>query len=144
MKRKLSLLMACVLSFSLLAIPVFVASEDTYEPPIIKEEYTYLANAWAGLNPTGRGWYNVTGGAGSTYATMNIKVTVTLQKSTGTGGWQNIATWEGTGFFSASAGGSRYIASSGTYRTKMYAVIYNEDGTFGEDVTVVSDHLIIP
>lgn len=143
MKRKLSLFMACVLTISLLAIPGFAASEDTYEPPIIKEEYTYLANAWAGLTPTGRGWYDVTGGAGSTYATMNIKVTVTLQKMA-LGGWQNIATWAGSGSFSASAGGSRYIASSGTYRTKMYAAIYNEDGTFGEDVTVCSDHLIIP
>ncbi len=141
MKKKLSLILACILMLSLAALPAYAAGKDTNDP-IIQPRYTYLANAWAGLNPTGGGWYNVTGGAGSTHATMNIKVTVSLQKFDH--GWQDLATWSGEGFFSASAGGSRYICTSGTYRTKMYAEIYKEDGTLGETEMACSDHLIIP
>ena len=146
MKKTLSLIMACVLAVSLLALPAYAANGDPNERSVESVEYQYFANAWAGLSPSGGGWYDVTGGAGSVVATMNIKVTVTLQKlGNGSGKfWEDIATWTGEGFFSASAGGPRYIITSGTYRTKMYAEIYNEDGTFGESETAYSDHLIIP
>lgn len=142
MKKILSFILACILMLSLMALPAYAAGEDTNDLPIIQPRYTYLANAWAGLNPTGGGWYNVTGGAGSTHATMNIKVTVKLQKYDA--GWQDLATWTGENFFDATAGGPWYICTSGTYRTKMYAEIYKEDGTLGETETVWSDHLIIP
>ncbi len=142
MKKKLSLILACILMLSLAALPAYAAGKDTNNPPIIQPRYTYLANAWAGLSPAGGGWYTVTGGAGSTHATMNIKVTVSIQKFDH--GWQDLATWYGEGAFSASAGGSWYICTSGTYRTKMYAEIYKEDGTLGETETAFSDHLIIP
>ncbi len=143
MKKKLSLILACILLLSLAALPAYAAGKDTNNPPTVQPQYTYLANAWAGLNPTGGGWYNVTGGAGSTHATMNIKVTVSLQKL-GYYGWENLATWTGENFFDASAGGPWYICTSGTYRTKMYAEIYKEDGTLGETEMACSDHLIIP
>ncbi len=143
MKKRLSLILACILMLSLAALPAYAADKGTNNPPIIQPRYTYLANAWAGLNPTGGGWYNVTGGAGSTYGTMNIKVTVSIQKL-GYYGWENLDTWYGEGYYSASAGGSRYICTSGTYRTKMYAEIYKEDGTLGETEIAFSDHLIIP
>ncbi len=141
MKKRLSMILACILMLSLAALPAYAANKDA-NPPIIQPQYTYLANAWAGLNPTGGGWYNVTGGAGSKHATMNIKVTVSLQKLVS--GWEDLASWYGEGAFSASAGGSRYICTSGTYRTKMYAEIYKEDGTLGETELAFSDHLIIP
>lgn len=145
MKKILSLFMACVLVFPLLAFPAHAANEDTYEKPIESVEYAYFANAWAGLTPYKGDWYDVSGGAGSVVATMNIKVTVTLQKFNGNGTfWDDLQTWSDEGSFSASAGGRRYIITSGTYRTKMYAEIYNEDGSFGESETIYSDHLIIP
>lgn len=142
MKKRLSLILACILMLSLATIPAHAADKGTNNPPTVQPRYTYLANAWAGLSPAGGGWYTVTGGAGSTHATMNIKVTVSLQKLGS--GWEDLATWSGEGFFSASAGGSWYICTSGTYRTKMYAEIYKEDGTLGETEMACSDHLIIP
>lgn len=140
--KKMSLFLACVLLFSLLSVSAYAADVETDVPPVITEEYTYLANAWAGLARSSGNWYDVTGGAGSAHGTMKIEVTVECQKL-GDNGWNTLQTWTGEGNFSASAGGERYISASGTYRTKMYAVIYKEDGTFGEDVTVYSDHLII-
>ena len=142
MKKHLSLFLALLMVFSLLSMPAYAVEVDTNEPPIIEERYAYFANAWAGLSRNSGNYYDVTGGAGSTLATMNIKVTVTLQKYNS--GWQDLQTWSGEGFFNATAGGLRYIVSSGTYRTKMYAEIYHQDGTFGESVTIFSDHLIIP
>lgn len=143
MKKRLSLILACILMLSLVAFPVYAADEEAHNPPIIQPRYTYFVNAWAGLKPTGGDWYNVTGGAGSTYATMNIKVTVSLQKF-GDSGWEDLAVWTGSGHYNATAGGPRYICTSGTYRTRMYAEIYKEDGTLGETETAWSDHLIIP
>lgn len=142
MKRGLSFILACILMLSLAALPAYAAGKETNNPPTVQPRYTYLANAWAGLSPSGGGWYDVTGGAGSTHAKMNIKVTVSLQKLGS--GWENLATWTNEGYFDASAGGSRYICTSGTYRTRMYAEIYKEDGTLGETETVCSNHLIIP
>lgn len=142
MKRGLSFILACILMLSLVPLSAYAAGEDTNDLPIIQPRYTYLANAWAGLSPTGGGWYNVTGGAGSKHATMNIKVTVKLQKYDA--GWQDLATWTNEGFFDASAGGPWYICTSGTYRTRMDAAIYLEDGTLGETEFAFSDHLIIP
>lgn len=140
--KKISLFLACVLLFSLLSVSVYAADVETDVPPVDIEEYTYLANAWAGLARSSGNWYDVTGGAGSAHGTMKIEVTVECQKYT-SNGWDTLQTWTGEGNFSASAGGERYIASSGTYRTKMYAEIYREDGTLGETETVYSDHLII-
>lgn len=141
MKRGLTFILACILMLSLAALPAYAAEVDT--APVIQPRYTYLANAWAGLKPTGGGWYNVTGGAGSTHGTMNIKVTVSIQKL-GDSGFENLDTWYGEGFYSASAGGPRYICTSGTYRTRMDAAIYLEDGTLGETEFAFSDHLHIP
>lgn len=143
MKKKFALFLACILAFSIFVFPASAADLDAPVTPIQPDEYTYLANAWAGLTRSSGHWYDVIGGAGSAFATMNIKVTVILQKMVNYN-WQDQATWSGEGAFSASAGGERYISATGTYRTKMYAEIYNEDGTFGESVTIFSDHLIIP
>lgn len=143
MKEKIALFLACILVFSIFVFPASAADLDTPVAPIQPDEYTYLANAWAGLHRSSGNWYYVSGGAGSAFATMNIKVTVILQKMVNYN-WQDQATWYGTGNYNAVAGGERYISATGTYRTKMYAEIYNEDGTFGESVTIFSDHLIIP
>lgn len=146
MKKTLTFVMACVLLVSLFSNFVFAGDLDTDEPPIIAEEYTYLANCWAGLKSTGGGWYNVTGGAGSALNDVTISVAVILQKSNPQSitGWDNLYTWTNSAPWSASAGGSWYIASSGTYRTHVIAEVYKEDGTLGESETANSDHLIIP
>ena len=146
MKKTISLVMACVLLVSMFSIFVYADDLDTDEPPIITEEYTYLANCWAGLDSTGGGWYDVTGGAGSAFNSVTISVTVILQKSNpySITGWDNLYTWTNSAPWSASAGGSWYIASSGTYRTHVIAEVYKEDGTLGESETANSDHLIIP
>lgn len=146
MKKTLTFVMACVLLVSLFSNFVFADDLDTDEPPIITEEYTYLANCWAGLKSTGGGWYNVTGGAGSALNDVTISVAVILQKSNPQSitGWDNLYTWTNSAPWSASAGGSWYIASSGTYRTHVIAEVYKEDGTLGESETANSDHLIIP
>lgn len=146
MKKTLTFVMACVLLVSLFSNFVFADDLDTDEPPIITEEYTYLANCWAGLKSTGGGWYNVTGGAGSALNDVTISVTVILQKSNPQSitGWDDLYTWTNSAQWSASAGGSWYIASSGTYRAHVIAEVYKEDGTLGESETANSDHLIIP
>lgn len=140
--KKMSLFLACVLLFSLLSVSAYAADVETDVPPVDIEEYTYLANAWAGLARSSGNWYDVTGGAGSAHGTMYIQVTVEFQKF-GDDGWDTLQTWYGDGYFDATAGGERYISSSGTYRTKMYAEIYREDGTLGETEIAYSDHLII-
>lgn len=146
MKKTLTFVMACVLLVSLFSNFVFADDLDTDEPPIITEEYTYLANCWAGLKSTGGGWYNVTGGAGSALNDVTISVTVILQKSNPQSitGWDDLYTWTNSAKWSASAGGSWYIASSGTYRTHVIAEVYKNDGSLGESETANSDHLIIP
>ena len=146
MKKALTFLMACVLFVSLFSCLAYAADVDTDEPPIITEEYTYLANCWAGLAPTGGGWYDVTGGAGSALNDVTISVTVILQKFNphSITGWDDLYTWTNSAKWSASAGGSWYIASSGTYRTHVIAEVYKNDGSLGESETANSDHLIIP
>lgn len=143
MKKTLSLFLACVMLFAAMALPASAADVSTYEPPILEDEYAYFANAWVGFTPDGGNWYYISGGAGSINSTMNIKVTVYLQKYR-PGSWENLAVWSDEGAFNAAAGGSRYIISSGTYRAKLYAVIYHQDGSFGEDVTLFSNQLVIP
>lgn len=135
--------MACVLMVSMLSIPAYAAEVDTNEPPIITEEYAYLSNCWAGLNSTGGGWYNVTGGAGSVLTNVTISVTVILQRyeANSTTGWVDIATWSDTNQHSASAGGSRYISTPGSYRTHVIVNVYTEDGSLGETETANSDHI---
>ena len=140
--KKMSLFLACVLLFSLLVVPACAEDLETNDPPVVNEEYTYLSNAWAGLACSSGHWYDVTGGAGSAHGTMKIKVTVECQKL-GSSGWDTLQTWTNEGYFDASAGGQRYISAKGTYRTKMYAEIYREDGTLGETEIAFSDHLII-
>ena len=146
MKKYLSLVMSCVLLFSMLSISAYAAEVDNNEPPVVTEEYAYLSNCWAGLKSTGGGYYNVTGGAGSAVANVSISVTVILQRyeATSTTGWVDIATWSDYAQWSASAGGSRYIATSGVYRTHVIANVYKEDGTLGETETANSDHITIP
>lgn len=145
MKKSSSLIIACVLLISLLSIPAYAAEVDTNEPPIVTEEYAYLSNCWAGLTATGGGWYDVTGGAGSVLSNVTISVTVILQRYeiNSTTGWVNVATWSDTNQYSASAGGSRYIATPGIYRTHVIANVYREDGTLGESETANSDHITI-
>ena len=138
--------MACALLVSMCSIFVYADDLDTDEPPIITEDYTYLANCWAGLAPTGGGWYDVTGGAGSALNNVTISVTVILQRSNPQSitGWDDIYTWTNSAQWSASAGGSWYIATSGIYRTHVIADVYKEDGTLGENETANSRHITIP
>lgn len=140
MKKYISLVLACVLMLSMLSMPALAADEDAYEPPIVTPRYTYLSNCWAGLTPTGGGWYDVTGGAGSAVGTVKISVTVILQRSNPQSitGWDDIVTLTDCNQYSASASTSRYIATAGTYRTLVTVEVYTEDGTLAETETVFS------
>lgn len=145
MKKIVSLILTCVLLASLFSTFVSAAEVEPDVPPIETEEYAYLSNSWAGLNHVGGGKYNITGGAGSVLANVTISVTVILQKSNpkSVSGWDDLATWTDANHYSASAGGSRYIYTSGTYRTHVIVNVYSENGTLLETDTTNSDHLVI-
>lgn len=142
MKKTISLFLTLVLILSALSISVYATETESNNSGQILPRYTFLSNCWAGLKPTGGGWYNVTGGAGSARTDVEITVTVILQR-VGRYGWEDIATWTDTNQFSASCGASRYIATPGEYRTHVIVDVYKTDGTYGESETVNSKHIII-
>ena len=146
MKKIFSLMLTFVLLISLFSTFVSAAEVEPDVPPIETEEYAYLSNCWAGLNHVGGGKYNITGGAGSVLANVTLSVTVILQKFNPKSPtcWDDLGTWTDTAQYSASAGGSRYILTSGTYRTHVIADVYSENGTLIESETANSDHLVIP
>lgn len=142
MKKVFSLILAVALVFSGISLTAYANQYYPDELQTTTPRYTYLTNCWAGLKPTGNGWYNVTGGAGSVRTDVEITVTVILQRFSYYG-WVDIATWTDTNQFSASCGASRYIATPGEYRTHVIVDVYKTDGTYGESETVNSDHIII-
>lgn len=145
MKKNISVFLTFVLIISCLSISTYADTVDTNAPDPIAPQYTYLANCWAGLNSTGNGWYNVTGGAGSMHGELSISVTMILQRFNlnSATGWDDLYTWTDYNTYSASCGSSYYLATPGTYRTHVIAKIYLEDGTLGETETVNSQHVKI-
>lgn len=142
MKKTIALFLTLILIVSTLCMSAYATDKEINNIQYNTPRYTYLANCWAGLTPTGGGWYDVSGGAGSARTDVEITVTVILQRFSYYG-WVDIATWTNTNQFSASCGASRYIATPGEYRTHVIVDVYKTDGTYGESETVNSDHIII-
>lgn len=145
MKKIISLAMTLVMVFSLLGSVASAANVDHRESEIVTQRYAYLSNCWAGLNPTGGGWYNVTGGAGSALGYVKITVTVSLQRFNlqAPTGWDDLVTLTDAAPYSASCGTSWYIATPGTYRTHTVVTVNTEDGSFGESAIANSDRITI-
>ena len=146
MKKTISLILTVVMLFSCMAI---LASADGFDYDEMREfspRYKKLSNCWAGLDATGGGWYDVTGGAGSANGTVSISVTVILQRfnTDSITFWDDIVTLTDTNQYSASCGTSRYIATTGVYRTHTIANVYDRaTGDFIETATANSDHITI-
>lgn len=145
MKKTISLILTVVMLFSCMAVLAYANAYDYGEISKVSPRYKKLSNCWAGLDATGGGWYDVTGGAGSANGTVSISVTVILQRSNPNSitFWDDIVTLTDTNWYSASCGTQRYIATPGVYRTHTIANVYAADGTFIETATANSDHITI-
>ena len=145
MKRTISLLLTMIVLFSCVTVLAFADGLEFDGSCVEPLRYKKLSNCWAGLDATGGGWYDVTGGAGSAIGTVSISVTVILQRSNPNSvtAWDDIVTLTDTNWYSASCGTQRYIATPGVYRTHTIANVYDADGTFIETATANSDHITI-
>lgn len=145
MKKTISLILTVVMLFSCMAVLAYANAYDYDEISKVSPRYKKLSNCWAGLDATGGGWYDVTGGAGSANGTVSISVTVILQRSNPNSitFWDDIVTLTETNQYSASCGTRHYIATPGVYRTHTIANVYDADGTFIETATANSDHITI-
>ena len=145
MKKTISLILTVVMLFSCMAILASADGFDSDEMREVSPRYKKLSNCWAGLDATGSGWYDVTGGAGSANGTVSISVTVILQRfnTDSITFWDDIVTLTETASYSASCGTKHYIATPGVYRTHTIANVYAADGTFIETATANSDHITI-
>lgn len=145
MKKTISLILTVIMLFSCMAVMVSADGFASGEANKVSLRYKKLSNCWAGLDATGSGWYDVTGGAGSANGTVSISVTVILQRSNpkSVTAWDDIVTLTETNQYSASCGTKHYIATPGVYRTHTIANVYAADGTFIETATANSDHITI-
>ena len=146
MKRTISLLLTMIVLFSCVTVLAFADGLEFDGYRVGPLRYKKLSNCWAGLDATGGGWYDVTGGAGSAIGTVSISVTVILQRSNPNSvtAWDDIVTLTETNQYSASCGTQRYIATPGVYRTHTIANVYDRaTGDFIETATANSDHITI-
>jgi len=101
-------------------------------------DFISMSSISAGLSISSSGKSTCTGSVTPSSSSYTSKLTVGLQKSTGSG-WSTIKTWTASGRGSAGADlVSYYYVSNGTYRVSSTAKIYNASGTLLETETAYS------
>jgi hypothetical protein len=109
------------------------AAEGSIHPDFIS-----MSSISAGLSISSSGKSTCTGSVTPSSSSYTSKLTVGLQKSTGSG-WSTVKTWTASGRGSAGADlVSYYYVGSGTYRVSSTAKIYNASGTLLETQTAYS------
>lgn len=143
MKKIISLLL--VLALLLPCVSLFASAEslDPDRVSTVSPRYKALTACRAGLDPDGGGTYTFYGSARAN-SKVEISITVTLQRanSSSSSGWDPYATLTGSGTYSASCSGQRYL-SSGTYRTQTTVYVYDTSGNFIESTTIYSSEITV-
>ena len=125
-----------VLLLALLALPAYAA--ETEPQSDIGLKFTHIWSMGASLNITSTGKAECEGFVNASSDEYTAVLTVTLQKSTGSG-WTNLKSWEGSG--SGHSGlivGGNYFVGRGTYRVCVTANIYSSSGALLETASYYS------
>jgi hypothetical protein len=108
----------------------------------VTPQFTAIMHMSAGLSIDSWGKTTCSGSVTPQSNSYTSNLTVTLQKYT-SNGWSNIKSWSvsGEGFIGANFEGYYYI-TSGTYRVRSTASIYNSSGVLLEAESFYSDERI--
>jgi hypothetical protein len=100
--------------------------------------YSGIQSLSASLDISGAGLADCTGSVTLSNNTYRVYLTVALEQLTG-GGWSTVTYWMsfGTGYAGTYLAQSYYV-SSGTYRVRSTATVFNAQGGFVEQGTVYS------
>lgn len=149
--KLLSLLLSALMTVSLFSIPAYAESAHDFVPVLLEEPQieAQSANApvitpfnisiqqvYIDLQIDNRGNASVSTSCFSWYSTHKIYVTATLQKVSGVQ-TSDITSWYGNDTWSASCTGSTNV-SSGSYRVKVSASVYDSNNRYLETVTSYS------
>jgi len=132
-----TLLIATMMALSV--IPAYAAdvpnlsSESTLSPNFIA-----IMSMSAGLDIKSSGKVTCSGLVTPSSRTYSAELTVSLQKSTNNG-WSTVRSWTATGeVYDGAYVDTHYYVTSGTYRVRSTAKIYNSSGTLLETESMYS------
>lgn len=126
------------------AVPAYAAAgtQNAGTQSVITPQFTYISILIPGLSIDSSGKATCSGMASAYDSSHTTKLTVELQKSTGSG-WSTIKSWSATasGTYVADVYEDYYVVY-GTYRVCATAEVYNASGILLERRSLYSDTVI--
>ncbi len=139
--RKIICMGILVLMTVFCAVPALAAdgAENVGTQGVITPQFTYISLLNAGLWINSSGKATCVGHASAYDNSHTTKLTVQLQKSTGSG-WSTIKSWSASSTGQSVAGIEEdYYVVHGTYRVCSTAKVYNASGNLLESKSAYSD-----
>ena len=121
MKKMISVFLVLLFVVSIATVPAAAVSDE--ELALDGAKYTAIASLAAGIGINGWGCATSSGQVIATSGSYTCYLVVILQRYVG-GNWQQVNSWDdsGTGVVAIS---QPYYVSSGTYRVRVTATVYN-------------------
>lgn len=142
MKKLISVLIVAVIMVCS-AAPALASDSNNcmIEKPIAGEKFQALSIVTASLR-INASTATCKGVARASRNGYSIRITMRLQKKTGST-WTNVASWTGSGAgtIGAALNKTKSGLSAGTYRTSLYAAVFNNSGSYVESTTVYSKYI---
>lgn len=139
--RKIICMGILVLMAVLYAVPAQATggAENTVKQGVITPRFTYISLLNAGLSINSSGKATCIGHGSAYDSSHTTRLTVQLQKSTGSG-WSAVKSWSASSTGQSVAGLEKdYYVAHGTYRVCSTAKVYNASGNLLESKSAYSD-----
>ncbi len=139
MKRVFILLLALMLFLA--SFITSYAEESDMATNYLNIRYVDLTRLSASLNISGT-TASCSGTAKTLISTDTIKMSMYLQKQTSTG-WSNVSSWYKQGVRLVTLKKDKSGLTAGTYRVRLYVLVYDSNGSFIESANVYSQLKIV-